>query len=169
MVSKNARITRPKGKGWWDDGIVKADQVKAKIDKAFDEDNNLFFAAKIVGSDCTLGIRRGLAFLHVLRRSTSARGFGLPRRPFAPSQPSHPLRRLKFLLPTPPRLRLKDQDWPASPAVRSLNTRWPSSAGSRRPASAGTSVHGMSEERPQARLSSPIPEMKKPRILRGFA
>ena len=90
VVSKNARITRPKGKGWWDDGIVKADQVKAKIDKTFDEDNNLFFAAKIVGSDTLEAFAKGLAFLHVPASFDWHARFGLPKetvRPVAAKPP----------------------------------------------------------------------------------
>ncbi|MDE1547131.1 nuclease-related domain-containing protein [Dechloromonas agitata] len=79
LVSKNARVSRPKSKGWWTDGIVKADQVKAKIDKAFDSDNNIFAAAKIVGSDTLESFARSLASLHVPASFDWHAKFGLSR------------------------------------------------------------------------------------------
>lgn len=84
VVSKNARVSRPKAKGWWDDGIVKADQVKAKIDKAFDSDNNILTAAKIIGSDTLEAFARGLAALHVPAAFDWHAKFGLPRETVAP-------------------------------------------------------------------------------------
>lgn len=84
VVSKNARITRPKAKGWWGDGIVKADQVKAKIDKAFDGDNNLLLAAKIVGADTLETFAKGLASLHVPASFDWHAKFGLSRETLAP-------------------------------------------------------------------------------------
>lgn len=84
VVSKNARVSRPKTKGWWDDGIVKADQVKARIDKTFDSDNNIFTAAKIIGSDTLETFARGLAALHVPASFDWHAKFGLPREVVAP-------------------------------------------------------------------------------------
>lgn len=84
VVSKNARVSRPKAKGWWVDGIVKADQVKAKIDKAFDGDNNILLAAKIVGSDTLEAFARGLASLHVPASFDWHAKFGLPREAVTP-------------------------------------------------------------------------------------
>ena len=85
VVSKNARISRPpKIKGWWDDGIVKADQVKAKIEKSFDADNNLLMAAKIVGSDTLEAFAKGLASLHAPVSFDWHARFGLTRETTAP-------------------------------------------------------------------------------------
>jgi len=79
VVSKNARISRPKAKGWWNDGIVKADQVKAKIDKALDSDNNILLAAKIVGSDTLEAFAKDIADLHVPATFDWHAKFGLSR------------------------------------------------------------------------------------------
>ena len=84
VVSKNARVSRPKAKGWWDDGIVKADQVKAKIDKAFDCDNNPLVMAKLVASDTLEAFARGLAALHVPAVFDWHAKFALPREMVAP-------------------------------------------------------------------------------------
>jgi hypothetical protein len=84
VVSKNARITRPKAKGWWDDGIVKADQVKAKIDKAFDSENNPLVMAKLVSSETLEAVARSLASLHVPASFDWRARFGLPRETVKP-------------------------------------------------------------------------------------
>lgn len=83
VVSKNARISRPKVKGWWDDGIAKADQVKARIDKAFD-DNNVLLAAKIIGSDTLETFAQSLAALHLPASFEWHAKFGLSRETVAP-------------------------------------------------------------------------------------
>ncbi len=79
VASKNARISRPKTKGWWNDGIVKADSVKARIEKSFDSDNNILLAAKIVGSDTLEGFATRLAALHVPATFDWHAKFGLPK------------------------------------------------------------------------------------------
>jgi len=79
VVSKNARISRPKAKGWWNDGIVKADSVKARIEKSFDSDNNILLAAKIIGSDTLEDFSMRLASLHVPAAFDWFAKFGLPR------------------------------------------------------------------------------------------
>jgi hypothetical protein len=84
VVSKNARITRPKAKGWWDDGIVKADQVKAKIDKAFDSDNNPLVMAKLVSAETVESVARSLASLHVPASFDWHARFGLPKEMVKP-------------------------------------------------------------------------------------
>lgn len=86
VVSKEARISRPKAKGWWNEGIVKADQVKAKIDKAFDSDNNPLLMAKLVSSETVEGFARSLAALHVPASFNWHARFGLAKdviRPIA--------------------------------------------------------------------------------------
>ena len=79
VVSKNARISRPKAKGWWNDGIVKADSVKARIEKTLDSDNNILFAAKIIGTDTLENFAKGLAALHAPASFDWYAKFGLPR------------------------------------------------------------------------------------------
>lgn len=79
VVSKNARISRPKAKGWWNDGIVKADSVKARIEKSLDSDNNILLAAKIVGSDTLEDFATRLAALHAPAAFDWHAKFGLPK------------------------------------------------------------------------------------------
>ena len=79
VVSKNARITRPKAKGWWDDGIVKADQVKAKIEKSFDNDNNPLVMAKLISSETLQDFARSLPAYTNGHRSTGMANLGYPR------------------------------------------------------------------------------------------
>lgn len=89
IVSKNARISRPKSKGWWDDGIVKADQVKMKVDKAYDDNKNILLAAKIVASETLEDFARGLTALHLPASFDWHAKFGLPHEmavPFATCQ-----------------------------------------------------------------------------------
>lgn len=64
VVSKNARVMRPKASGWWDEGITKADQVKQKIEKSFDSDNNPLTMAKVVASETMEAFARRLAARH---------------------------------------------------------------------------------------------------------
>lgn len=90
VVSKNARISRPKAKGWWNDGIVKADQVKARIEKSFDSDNNILLAAKIVGSDTLETFARGLAARHAPASFDWHARFGLTREIPAQPKPAEP-------------------------------------------------------------------------------
>lgn len=78
VVSKNARISRPKAKGWWNDSIVKADSVKTKIEKSFDSDNNILLAAKIVSSDTLKDFAIRLTSLHVPATFDWLARFGLP-------------------------------------------------------------------------------------------
>lgn len=85
VVSKNARVSRPKAKGWWDDGIVKADQVKERINKAIDSDYNLLGAAKIIGTDTLEAFAKGLAAHHVPASFDWHAKFGLPRETIAPA------------------------------------------------------------------------------------
>jgi len=79
LVSKNARITRPKAKVDGLDDILKADQVKARIDKVFDNDNNILSAAKIIGSDTLEEFAKRLASLHIPIAFDWHAKFGLPK------------------------------------------------------------------------------------------
>ena len=87
VVSKNARITRPKAKGWWDDGIAKADQVKAKIEKSFDSDNNPLVMAKLISSDTLHDFAKLSPRLHVPASFDWYAKFGLSKEFVAPVAP----------------------------------------------------------------------------------
>lgn len=87
VVSKNARVSRPKAMGWWNDGIVKADSVKARIEKSIDSDNNIFTAAKIIGSDTLEEFATRLAALHVPATYDWNAKFGLPKAIPVPISP----------------------------------------------------------------------------------
>ncbi|BBE51411.1 hypothetical protein OYT1_ch1884 [Ferriphaselus amnicola] len=63
-VSKGARISRPKENGWWSTSVIKADQIRAAIDKAIDADNNILGAVKLVASDTLQVFARGFAARH---------------------------------------------------------------------------------------------------------
>lgn len=79
VVSKSARISRPKTNGWWNDGIVKADQIKSKIDNLINADNNILMAAKIVACDTLETFARDLVACHVPLAFDWNGKFGLPR------------------------------------------------------------------------------------------
>lgn len=84
VVSKNARITRPKAKGWWDEGIVKADQVKAKIDKVFDAETNPLVMARVISAETVESVACGLASLHVPASFDWHARFGLSKETVKP-------------------------------------------------------------------------------------
>ena len=79
VVSKEARITRPKSKGWWQDSLIKTDQIKAKIDKSFDSDNNPLIMAKVVSSETLERFAHSLADLHTPASFDWFSRFGLTR------------------------------------------------------------------------------------------
>ena len=88
VVSKNARVVRPRAKGWWDDGIAKADQVKQRIDQAFESEANPLVMARVVASETMETFARGLAKLHRPVTFDWHARFGLPKensRPIADS------------------------------------------------------------------------------------
>lgn len=78
LVSKNARISRPKK---FDDIIIKNDQIKTTIQKNIDEDNNLLGIAKILGSDTLQDFATRLASAHRPIEFNWAAKFGLPEVP----------------------------------------------------------------------------------------
>jgi hypothetical protein len=65
IVSKNARISRPKSQGWWTEGIVKADAVLSSIEKTYDAERNPLTLAKVIGPDTLEDFATRLAALHV--------------------------------------------------------------------------------------------------------
>ena len=78
LVSKTARISRPKAKLDGLDAVLKNDQLKARIDKVIDADNNPLGFAKLIGSDTLEEFARALASEHRPIRIDWAAKFGLP-------------------------------------------------------------------------------------------
>jgi hypothetical protein len=79
LISKNARITRPKVKIDGLDQIIKVDQVGTYISKIFDENSNPLLMAKIVASDTLENFARRLAFIHRPAFFDWHAKFGLPK------------------------------------------------------------------------------------------
>ena len=77
VVSKGARIGRPKNKIDGLEFIIKNDQVFKTIDKSV-EDNNLLMLAKVVGQDTLEQVARDIASLHCPIQFNWAAKFGLP-------------------------------------------------------------------------------------------
>jgi len=83
LVSKSARISRPKAKIDGIDAIIKNDQVFKYIDKAIDQSNNPLLMAKIIGQDTLEALARDIAKLHKPIAFDWAAKFGLPKEPSA--------------------------------------------------------------------------------------
>jgi len=79
LVSKNARITRPQARIKGLDDIMKVDQVRAHIDRAIDDDNNVLSVAKVIGSGTLKDFANRLAALHTPIAWNWHAQFGLPR------------------------------------------------------------------------------------------
>lgn len=94
LVSKTARISRPKTKIDGIEQVIKNDQLKARIDKNIDADNNILSAAKIVGSDTLEDFTRRLAAAHKPVSFDWAAKFGLsatpPAAPVKPAEKAAP-------------------------------------------------------------------------------
>jgi hypothetical protein len=95
LVSKTARITRPKTKIDGLDAIIKNDQLNARISKDIDANNNPIGLAKLIGQDTLEELARALANEHRPIRIDWAARFGLPVTPPTP-QPAQPPRRSSF-------------------------------------------------------------------------
>jgi hypothetical protein len=65
LVSKTARISRPKTKIEGVELVIKNDQLKARIDKNLDKDNNPLTLARLIGQDTLEDFSRRLANAHV--------------------------------------------------------------------------------------------------------
>lgn len=91
LVSKTARISRPKAKIEGIDMVIKNDQLKARIDRDIDKDNNILGAAKIVGQDTLEDFSRRLAAAHAPIRFDWAAKFGLPAVAPTPVPPVMPV------------------------------------------------------------------------------
>jgi hypothetical protein len=87
LVSKTARISRPKAKTEGIEMVIKNDQLKAKIDRDIDKDNNILGATKIIGQDTLEDFARRLAAAHEPIRFDWAAKFGLPTVAPAPVSP----------------------------------------------------------------------------------
>lgn len=64
LVSKNARISRPKAKIEGIDSIIKNDQLKTRIDKEIDSNNSPLLAVRLIGQDTLEDFARRLASAH---------------------------------------------------------------------------------------------------------
>lgn len=88
LVSKTARIQRPKGTIEGLDGVIKNDQLKAKIDRDIDRDVNVLHAAKIIGSDTLRDLAERLANAHRPISFDWKSRFGLPVEADQGAEPS---------------------------------------------------------------------------------
>ena len=64
LVSKGARISRPRAKIEGMEAIIKNDQIFKFIDKAIDQSNNPLLMAKVIGQDTLEALARDIATLH---------------------------------------------------------------------------------------------------------
>ena len=81
LVSKNARISRPKSKFDGLNSIIKNDQLFKTIGKSIDEDNNPLFLAKVISQDTLAEVARAIIKLHRPADFNWAAKFGLPEAP----------------------------------------------------------------------------------------
>lgn len=80
VVSKNARISRPKAKIAGVDDILKADQIHTHIQRSFDDDNNILLMAKIVSTETLKDFAIQLAGVHAPLRFDWHAKFGLSKQ-----------------------------------------------------------------------------------------
>ncbi len=90
LISKNARISRPKAKIDGMDSIIKNDQFRSFVDRATDGDKNPLTIAKLIGPDTLEGFARSIAALHAPITFKWAAKFGLAEDPQPLSQPPSP-------------------------------------------------------------------------------
>jgi hypothetical protein len=84
LVSKNARISRPTRKINGLDAVIKNDQLRSRIDKDIDSDNNPLGFARLVSQETLEELARAIASQHRPARMDWLGKFGLP--PVAPAQ-----------------------------------------------------------------------------------
>lgn len=77
LVSKHARISRPKAKIDGLDSVIKNDQIFKSIDKAIDQNNNPLLVAKIIGQDTLETLAWDIAYQHKPIAFDWAAKFGL--------------------------------------------------------------------------------------------
>jgi hypothetical protein len=80
LVSKHARINRPKVKIDELDSVIKNDQIFKSIDKAIDQNNNPLLLAKIIGQDTLETLAWDIAYQHKPIAFDWAARFGLPSK-----------------------------------------------------------------------------------------
>lgn len=78
LVSKNARISRPKRKIAGVESIIKSDQFRSHVDRANDRENNPLMMAKVIGSDTLETFARNIVAQHRPIIFNWAAKFGLP-------------------------------------------------------------------------------------------
>ncbi|MES2921912.1 MAG: nuclease-related domain-containing protein [Verrucomicrobiota bacterium] len=77
LVSKNARISRPKTQIAGVESIIKSDQFRSLIDRATDGDNNPLTMAKLIGADTLENFARAIVAQHMPTAFDWAAKFGL--------------------------------------------------------------------------------------------
>lgn len=77
LVSKSARISRPKAKVVGVESLVKSDQFKSLIERTNDSDNNPLTMAKLIGADTLENLARAIAAQHKPIEFNWAGKFGL--------------------------------------------------------------------------------------------
>jgi hypothetical protein len=78
LVSKNARISRPKMKIAGLESIIKSDQFRSMIDRSIDGNDNPLTVAKLIGTDTLETFARAIAAQHKAIEFDWAAKFGLP-------------------------------------------------------------------------------------------
>jgi len=81
LVSKNARIQRPKTEVPGIEEVLKCDQLKARIEKNISDDNNFLGLAKLIAPGTLEKLARALAQQHRPIQTTWTAKFGLPATP----------------------------------------------------------------------------------------
>jgi hypothetical protein len=89
LISKNARITRPKKEVAGLNDILKVDQIKTRIDRAMDTDTSVLAIAKLIGSDTLQELAATLAAQHKPITFACHARFGLPKDALARSVATH--------------------------------------------------------------------------------
>jgi hypothetical protein len=77
LVSKGARISRPKEKLDGLDCVIKCDQLKSRVDRDIDADNNPLNLARLIGQDTVEDFARRLAAIHKPVKFDWAARFGM--------------------------------------------------------------------------------------------
>jgi hypothetical protein len=77
LVSKGARISRPKEKLDGLDCVIKCDQLKSRVDRDIDADNNPLNLARLIGQDTVEDFARRLAAIHKPVKFDWAARFGI--------------------------------------------------------------------------------------------
>ena len=99
LVSKTARISRPKARIEGIEMVIKNDQLKAKINRDIDKDNNILGAAKLIGQDTLEDFAQRLAAAHEPKQFDWAAKFGLSAAVIAPVAPMKPVTKEQPVVP----------------------------------------------------------------------